>query len=133
MNPGTRSPGRDFRMNTRYRRRYRWLGLLLLLPAAVAGAGDTWSLDADAWARPRSAETVISMSPVADAVHAWSRSVGSELVLRHSPDEGGQLWADELRDWLIALGVPRERIARVPDSTAEGRLVLSLRRAAGDD
>lgn len=107
-----------------------WLVPLLMVPSVVLAAGP-WQLDGTEWARPRSAATVAAMPPVAAAVRDWSRTRGAELVLQYPRGEAGLLWAEELRDWLVALGVPADAMALQASGTASDALFLSIRRAAG--
>lgn len=94
------------------RRRRTSLGLVvaLLVPAPAALAA-TWTLEASTWARPRSGQAVVSMRPLPQVVRAWSQSPSSRIVIHFPGGEDGELWAHELRDWLVALGVPSGRVA----------------------
>ena len=66
---------------------------------------------------------VLSLRPVAECVRAWDRGPQQRLVLVHAPGETGALWASELRDWLVALGVPSASIdLRAVGSEGELRL-----------
>ena len=110
--------------------RHALIGALLLAcgPAAADGA---WRLDAEAWARPRSGRAVAAMQPVAELVRAWSEEGASGAIVIHYPGgEEGVLWAAELRDWLVALGVPSERIRPVAGGEPGG-LRLELRQSGG--
>lgn len=103
--------------------RTEWLLLagLLALPAAA----ETWTLDAEAWARPRSGAMVAGLEPVRAAVAAWAAEPERRLVIRHAGGEAGTLWAVELRDWLVALGVPPDRVETRPGAEPY-RLALEL-------
>lgn len=108
--------------------RWRVLALLMgLLAMSGVQAADSWQLKAADWSRPRSGEAVLSMQPVADAVRAWQgTSEGSRLLLVHPGGEEGGLWAAELRDWLVALGLPPEALVLVPGGQPADRLELRL-------
>lgn len=104
--------------------------LLATVPAFAAAPG--WELKASEWSRPRSASAVIAMAPVADAVRAWHDAVkrgddNARLQLLHGSGEEGGLWAAELRDWLIALGVTPAAIELVPAGLPADRLELHVR------
>lgn len=93
-------------------RRLRSLGLVVaLLVPAPAALATSWTLEASTWARPRSGQAVVSMRPLPQVVRAWSQSPSSRIVIHFPGGEDGELWAHELRDWLVALGVPSERVA----------------------
>jgi len=111
---------------------------ILALPA-TAFSQDTWSatLSASEWSRPRSAAAVIAMPPVASAVRAWQAAVTQgdrevRLQLVHASGEEGGLWAAELRDWLIALGVSPAAIELAPGGQRAGRLELRVLSGSGN-
>lgn len=111
-------------------RRLRMIALLALGAACVATparAERSWTLEAADWARPRSGAAVVAMAPLPEVVRAWSAGSGMDIVIRHAGGEEGELWARELRDWLIALGVPGDRVRRAVGGTDPHRLQLALR------
>lgn len=104
--------------------------LLATVPAVAAAP--SWELKASEWSRPRSASAVIAMAPIADAVRAWHDAIkrgddNARLLLLHGSGEEGGLWAAELRDWLIALGVTPAAIELVPAGLPADRLELHVR------
>lgn len=100
----------------------------LLLSAAVLADDDTWSLSADTWARPRDGRTVAAMAPLPAAVARWSQHPQRRLVIKYSGGEDGQLWAYELRSWLVALGVPQDSQELVAGSQQADRIEIELSR-----
>ena len=110
-------------------RRLRLLPALLLLLPAMVFADGPFTLDAAEWARPRSGEAVAAMPTVREAVYVWAQSPGAALVIRHPRGEAGILWAEELRDWLVAMGVPSADIDLRVGSGLEGRVELAIARA----
>lgn len=109
----------------------KWLLLLLgFFLAGAAQAAESWTLSAAEWSRPRSGAAVLAMAPVAGAVRAWqaadAESGGSSrLRLLYAGGEEGSLWAAELHDWLIALGVPPGAIELAAGGTP-GELELQV-------
>lgn len=100
--------------------------LLLTATAAQAGEGP-WVLDAGFWAAPRSGESLRSEPVVREAVDALMRDgQGSRLLIRYPGGETGQLWAQELRAWLIALGVPSARLRTEPGGVPDDQLRLAV-------
>jgi hypothetical protein len=85
------------------------LSILVFVAAGEAHAAEC-ALGAADWSRPRSGEMVRELAPVAECVRAWHRDPQQRLVLIHVAGEDGSLWAVELRDWLVALGVPSSAI-----------------------
>ncbi len=115
---------------TRWRRLGGAVCLVLSLGAARADAASQWRLEASTWVQPRSAEAVLRMDPVASAVRAWHRASSATLVIRYPGGEEGTLWAAQLHDWLVALGIPSDRIERVPGGEPGG-LGLDVREGEG--
>ena len=100
-----------------------------LLLAVPVQADDRWELAASDWSRPRNGMAVASMPPVAEAVRAWQEAVATQpaarLLLVHAGGEEGSLWAAELRDWLVALGIPPGAIEQVAGGRVD-RIELRL-------
>jgi len=92
------------------------LSLLLMVPAAYAdkpAAGpDSFTLSADQWAAPRSGAALIKLAPIHDAVADWLGDTGAHFIILHAGSDTGNLWAGELQDWLVALGIPADHIEK---------------------
>lgn len=103
-------------------------GVLLLSCTASAA---THVLTAAEWSRPRSAEMVLGLQPIAAAVREWhalaSEDSGAQLVIRHAAGEEPGLWASELRDWLVALGVPLESVRLEMGGVGDNEIELEAR------
>jgi hypothetical protein len=101
--------------------------MALLLPGASVAA-ESWRLDAFEWSRPRTGQAVLSMAPVAEAVRSWSDAADARLLIHYPGGEEGVLWASELRDWMVALGVPSAHLRLVAGSEP-GTLRIELEQA----
>lgn len=99
-----------------------------MLLSGAALADDAWSLSADTWARPRDGRAVSAMAPLPDAVARWSQHPDRRLVIHYPGGEDGQLWAYELRSWLVALGIPRDSQELVAGSQQADRIEIELSR-----
>lgn len=82
--------------------------LLLLLSLSLRA--ESVAITADRWATPRSGETVAGWSELRELMAAFDRQPDTRIVIHHPPGETGSLWAEELRSWLVSLGVPSSRI-----------------------
>lgn len=91
----------------------RALVCTLVLAISPSAAAASWTLDASTWARPRTGTEILAMEPLPDVVQAWSRQPSDRIVVHHPGGEQGEVWATELRDWLVALGVPGSRVELV--------------------
>lgn len=101
---------------------------LVALCAPLAGLASTpvQRLTSDQWAVPRSADAVISMPALANTMQALRETAGGRLLLRYPGGDAGTLWMNELRSWLVSLGVPSEMIETVPGSPDEQVIELEV-------
>ncbi|MDJ0777329.1 MAG: hypothetical protein QNJ85_05650 [Gammaproteobacteria bacterium] len=84
--------------------------LLLGFASAEANTVRIFSLSADEWARPRSGAVIPELEAVRAAVRYWEQVTPGLIVIRHPGEDTGEIWAAELRDWLISLGVAADYI-----------------------
>jgi len=101
---------------------------VILLSGAALADDDTWALSADTWARPRDGQAVARMAPLPEVVASWSAHPERRLVIHYPGGEDGQLWAYELRSWLVALGIPQDRQELVAGSQQADRIEIELSR-----
>jgi hypothetical protein len=92
--------------------------LLTLTSQSSANSIRIFSLSADEWARPRSGVVIPELTSIRSAVSYWDKGVDALIVIRYPGEDSGELWAAELRDWLISLGVPADYI-RMTSGTQE--------------
>ena len=106
------------------------IGLLVLVQPVWANSVRIFTLSADQWARPRSGAVIPEFSTIRSAVNYWSKGPDTLLVIQHPGEDSGELWAAELRDWLISLGVPSDYIRLVAGTQEadEIRLVVGDRK-----
>ena len=86
------------------------LAALILPGQSSANSIRIFSLSADEWARPRSGAIIPELVAIRSAVRYWDKGVDALIVIRYPGEDSGELWAAELRDWLISLGVPADYI-----------------------
>ena len=85
-----------------------------------------FELSAEEWARPRSGDRVTRLPAVRGVMEGWLQASGSLISIHYPGGEAGTLWASELRDWLVALGVPSNAIRIQPGSPSGDLLTLQL-------
>lgn len=108
---------------------HRILLLLALVPVLSVAADGEYTLSRDSWERPRSAAMVSELPPVRRAVSDWSEAPRSRRVhLNYPGGESGNLWALELRDWLVALGVPGDAIVLNAGRAGANQLEIRVER-----
>lgn len=84
--------------------------LALLLSAPLAAAAEAYSVPAQFWLDARSGARVLAEPAVSQAVQRFLDRPGAKLVLRHARGDESTANAEELRGWLIALGVDAGRV-----------------------
>jgi len=107
--------------------------LMCLMYSFGVRAADVVELSAADWARPRSGEVVVGLEPVAEVVHQLMQQPASQLIIRFPGGDEGSLWAQELRAWLISLGISSNRIRVVPGSPREDVVELAVRPDEGTE
>jgi len=108
--------------------RLKVLTVLCLFAAGVCAEERQWTLSAETWSRPRDGQSVSAMAPLPEVIERWSQDTSRRLVIRYPGGEEGQLWAHELRSWLVALGVSLQSQELIAGSQQADRIELELSR-----
>ena len=85
-----------------------------------------YNLEADAWAQPRSGATIPQFESVKLAVEYWTSLIDGSIMLSYPGQDSGEIWAAELRDWMVSLGVPSDAILLSPGLQPEGELQIMV-------
>lgn len=96
--------------------------LLVVLPMPLSA--ESISITADQWASPRRGESVVRFERLAKLVEAFNQSPDDQILIRHAKGEVGTLWAEELRSWLVSLGIPSSRIALTASSGPSDAIIV---------
>lgn len=105
----------------------RWPVIVVMLIGASAGAAEPMQvITAEEWARPRSGERLVQMPAIKRTVRAYLGEDAQRILIRHPSGEEGVLWAEELRGWLVALGVPSEDVSVQPLSSQADAIELEV-------
>ncbi|NNE63118.1 MAG: hypothetical protein HKN34_03460 [Gammaproteobacteria bacterium] len=83
-----------------------------------------FTISADEWARPRSGAVIAEFEAARAAVNYWEQAFDHSILIRYPGEDSGELWASELRDWLVSLGVPMDYIDLVSGSQSAGEIRL---------
>ena len=76
------------------------------------------------WPERRSAHVMLELDPVRAVLSVFSEKGGQNVIVRHPGGDGGNAWALEFREWLVALGVPSHFITLEPGSGGADRLLI---------
>lgn len=68
---------------------------------------------------PRSGEILVTLPGLLAVMENVVQQPGSGVALHYPEDERGEAWVEELRDWLVALGLSSNRIRLIPGSNAD--------------
>ena len=98
--------------------------LLLLSLSASADVARIYLVSAEEWARPRSGAVISEFEALRAAVDYWDKLDNGLIVVRYPGEDCGELWAADLRDWLISLGVPSDYIRLVAGTQAADEIRL---------
>ncbi|MHB8346464.1 MAG: hypothetical protein ACYDHM_04615 [Acidiferrobacterales bacterium] len=66
-------------------------------------------------AQLRTGQRVARIPELGALLGSFQEGRGERLVMRYPAGDKGALWAEELRTWLVALGVPAKYIVSDPD------------------
>jgi len=111
--------------------------LIMLISISVCSAESVQVITAEDWARPRSGESLVRMPALKRTVRDYLNQKGNQkgslndqrgqrISIRHPRGEEGVLWAEELRGWLVALGIPSADIALNPESSRIDAIELAV-------
>lgn len=90
---------------------------LFVLSVGVATAHPPrlrFPLERGAWVGLVSARRVVRERELDQAVRAWMGHPGDHLMLLYPAGSAGRVWASEVADWLVALGIPRHHLILRP-------------------
>ena len=82
------------------------------------------------WPDRRTTKTVLSIPPIKNLLALFIEDPRRQVTIRYPGGDEGNSWALELREWLVALGIPSSYIVLEPGSGGQDRLLLLLE--AGD-
>jgi hypothetical protein len=101
-----------------------WPVLLVCMCSANVGHAETVEITSTDWARPRSGDRVISFEVLQGVINHLEQRPKSVVTIHYAGGDEGLLWAEELRGWLVALGLTGDRIILLPGLAEHDRIVL---------
>lgn len=99
--------------------------MLLFAPLVVADSTAV-QLRSETWELSRHGEKLIKNAELSALVQAWSVQIDARLEIRYPGGEEGELWSEELKSWLVSLGVPSTAIQSLPGSEAADIINIHL-------
>ena len=89
-------------------------------------------LQAETWDMARHGESLLKIDALSGVVNSWASKQSSKIELRYPGGEAGALWANELRDWLVSLGLPVNRVVLQPGNASDEKITLIVDRSGGE-
>lgn len=83
---------------------------LIVLLSSASWAGSTCIVPEALWQTPRSGEAVLREAGIGPCVNLLLDAPHARLVIRHGSGDASSSRAAELRYWLLALGLEKERL-----------------------
>ena len=74
----------------------------------------------------RTTKTILSIPPIKKLLALFVEDPRQQVTIRYPGGDEGNAWALELREWLVALGIPSNYIVLEPGSGGQDRLLLLL-------
>ena len=78
------------------------------------------------WPDRRTTKTVLSILSIKNLLELFVENRRHQVTIRYPGGDKGNAWALELREWLVALGIPSNYIVLEPGSGGQDRLLLLL-------
>lgn len=97
----------------------RVFALIVLLSVSGLCQAEAYPLSSELWAGPRSGETIRANPALRRAADAYLSRANARMRLHHSKRDEALAQAEEVRGWLIALGVEAGRIELIEDSPTD--------------
>ena len=85
-----------------------------------------WKLHAEQWELARSGETILSLPVLNQVVRAWLAEKQKMIEIRYPGGEDGELWVQQLTDWLVSLGIPSKYLVTTPGSGADDVIKFNI-------
>ena len=83
-------------------------------------------LYAEQWELIRSGESILSLPALKQTVNRWLQDRKKKIQIQYPGGEEGELWVQELADWLVSLGIPSDHLLMVPGSGADDVIRFEL-------
>lgn len=101
-------------------------GFITLFFVTNVFSADVELLRANEWSVPKKAATLLVMPAIQKSMEKLQKNVNSTLKIKYPGGDEGTLWVNELRSWLIALGLSSNRIELVPGSAISTTIELEV-------
>ena len=106
---------------------YKTISLtIFVLFSMPAFAADIYVLHADEWRVPKSSATLLEMPAVFKSMQMLQGNFKAHLLIKYPGGDEGTLWVNELRSWLVALGLSSKRIELAQGSATSASIEFEV-------
>ena len=105
------------------------ISMSFLYASCTLADGLSTELRSETWDTSRHGEVILKMPELSEIVKKWMLDPQQLIELRYPGGEEGELWVEELKDWMVALGVPSSAVQLSPGSAAEDIINIKLIKA----
>ena len=102
------------------------ISTVMLLFTSNLFAADVELLHANEWSVPKQSTTILAMPAIHKSMNKLQKNVNAVLKIKYPGGDEGTLWVNELRSWLIALGLSSTRIDLVQGSAISTTIELEV-------
>lgn len=89
---------------------------LLISLASVNVGAQTWEIAPEFWLSPRNGDSVLQNPQLRAGMNMYLRAPESKVRVHYQKRDESTAQAEELRGWLIALGIEADRIVLMDDN-----------------
>lgn len=102
------------------------IATIMLFFATNVFASDIELLHVNEWSVPKQTVTVLAMPAINKSMRELQKDTNSFLKIKYPGGDEGTLWANELRSWLVALGLSSSRIELIQGSAISTTIELEV-------
>ena len=102
------------------------IAIIMLVFATNVFASDIELLHVNEWSVPKQTVTVLAMPAINKSMRKLIKDTNSLLKIKYPGGDEGTLWANELRSWLVALGLSSSRIELIQGSAISTTIELEV-------
>ena len=85
-----------------------------------------WVIKAEQWELVGEGESILALPALNALVNNWLKETDKLIEVQYPGGEEGDFWVHQFIDWLVALGIPSDRIVTVRGSGADDIIRLNL-------
>lgn len=101
-------------------------GLIFIFLSTTTLTAEAEILHADEWLLPKQAATILALPAISKSMEQLQKDASSSLLLKYPGGDEGNLWVNELRSWLITLGLSSKRIELIQGSANSTAIELEI-------